>query len=136
LILLVEDNPTDVFVIRQVVKECGLECELQVAIDGESAIELLRKVEADINVTCPALVLLDLNLPKLSGVDVLKLVRQGKRCSQVPIVIVTSSDSTGDMAAIQAGGATAYFRKPSDLTRFMDLGKLIGQVLGEQNRAR
>jgi len=132
MFLLVEDNPTDVFVIREVLKDCGFECELHVAPDGETAIEFLRKLETDATAACPALVLLDLNLPKLSGLEVLRLIRNGQRCSEIPVVIVTSSDSATDLAAIQEGGATSYFRKPSDLVDFLNLGKLIRQVLGDR----
>ncbi|HEY6392126.1 MAG TPA: response regulator, partial [Bryobacteraceae bacterium] len=81
LILLVEDNPTDVFVIRGVLQECGIECQLQVAADGETALAFLRGLEADADAdahaACPALVLLDLNLPKISGIEVLAPIRQG-----------------------------------------------------------
>ncbi len=133
MILLVEDNPTDVFVIREVLKECGLECELHVAADGETAVEFLRRLEADAAAPCPAVVLLDLNLPKLSGLEVLRLVRNGQRCSGIPVVIVTSSDSATDLAAIQEAGATSYFRKPFDLAGFLNLGNLIRQILGDQD---
>jgi CheY-like chemotaxis protein len=128
--LLVEDNPTDAFVIKGVLKECGLEYQLHVAADGETALAFLRDLEGDARAACPALVLLDLNLPKISGLQVLSLIRKGQRCNKMPVVIVTSSDSAIDRAATRALGATAYFRKPSDLDGFSELCNVIRRVLG------
>jgi CheY-like chemotaxis protein len=133
-VLLVEDNPTDVFVVRGVLKECGIECRLQVAADGETALAFLRSLEADAGAVCPALVLLDLNLPKISGIEVLALIRKSRRCSEVPVVIVTSSNSASDLAATRELGATGYFRKPSDLESFLELGTLVRKALGTEEK--
>jgi CheY-like chemotaxis protein len=126
---LIEDNPTDVFVMKEALKQSGLEHTVQVAPDGEAALSLLRGIENEENTVPPALVLLDLNLPKTSGTDVLAAIRTDARCARVPVIIVTSSDSPDDLRAIQALNATAYFRKPTELSAFMKLSDVIRQVL-------
>jgi CheY-like chemotaxis protein len=136
-VLLIEDNPTDVFVITQVLKQSGLEEGLQVASDGAQAMDLWQSIQAqneanhNAHEICPTLVLLDLNIPKVSGREILAHIRSSPHCGSVPVVVVTSSDSPEDLAAIRALNASAYFRKPIDLSDFMELGRLIAQTLAD-----
>jgi CheY-like chemotaxis protein len=141
-VLLIEDNPTDVYVIKQVLKQSGLEQGLQVATDGAQAMDLWQSIQAqhetqngtqnDAHQMCPTLVLLDLNIPKVSGREILARIRSSPHCGSVPVVVVTSSDSPEDLAAIRALNASAYFRKPIDLSDFMELGKIIAQTLADR----
>jgi two-component system, chemotaxis family, response regulator Rcp1 len=127
---LVEDSATDAFVIGEVLKECRLDHELNVMRDGDTALRNLRDAEANDEVP-PDLLLLDLNIPKAPGIKVLSFVRNSRRLARVPVIVVTSSDSPEDLAAIEKGGATAYFKKPRTLDKFMDLCAVIDRALGD-----
>ena len=122
---LIEDSATDVFVIKDVLRSCAFEFDLRVMSDGDSALSLLRSVEDNERSEPPGLILLDLNVPKVHGLEVLSALRKTRRCSKAPVVIVTSSDSPSDLKAIQELGAKAYFRKPHDLDEFMKLADII-----------
>lgn len=123
-----EDNETDVFVIREVLDQSGLNFRLHVARDGHEAILFLKAAEGA-NPSSPDLILLDLNLPKVSGIEVLKNIRSHTRCSRTPVIIVSSSESKTDRDAVQKVGMEAYFRKPNDLAAYMELAKVIHRVL-------
>jgi DNA-binding response OmpR family regulator len=86
-------------------------------------------VDADASIPCPALVLLDINLPKKNGGDVLKHMRQSRRCAAARILVVSSSDSAQDRQQMKSLGADGYFRKPSQYDAFMELGELIKTLL-------
>jgi chemotaxis family two-component system response regulator Rcp1 len=128
-VLLVDDNPGDVFIITEILGQCGLHFEITVIAHGENAISFLQSLEANPNAQCPALVLLDLNLPGISGAEVLTHIRRHMRCCQVPVVIITSSDSPSDRRTVQQLGANVYFRKPTDLLAYRELGNIVRQVL-------
>jgi DNA-binding response OmpR family regulator len=81
----------------------------------------------------PHLVLLDLNLPRRSGDQILQHLRHSDRCKDIPVVVVTSSDSPRDKAEMSRLGATRYFRKPSRLDEFMRLGPLVRELVGHSN---
>ena len=112
----------DVFVIEEVLKSCGRPMEIHVVADGAEAVARFRQFE-------PALVLLDLNIPKVPGLEVLAEIRKHPRLGQVPVVIVTSSDSKKDYRAAENLGANAYFCKPSNLIDFMNLAEVVGPLL-------
>jgi len=99
--------------------------------DGDAALVRLRRVEAGDLPAIPDLVLLDLNLPKVSGIEVLTALRQSQHCGAVPVVVVTSSDSASDMKAIGELGVTSYFRKPHSLDAFMSLSEVIKGALAK-----
>lgn len=128
-VLLVEDNPTDVYVIREVLEKCGLNLRLRLAGDGEDALLYLQSLAKTKKSSCPALILLDLNLPKISGIEVLQQLRAGSPCRRTPVIVVTSSTAEGDRAAVQRLGAEAYFQKPKSLAAYMQLAGLIKRVL-------
>lgn len=127
--LLVEDNPTDVFVIREVIERCELNLNLHVATDGQDALQYLQSLATVEEAACPALVLLDLNIPKVDGIEVLRRLRSGSRCSRAPVIVVTSSTAETDRLAVQRLGAEAYFQKPKSLAAYMELGNLIKQYV-------
>ena len=128
-VLLVEDNTTDVFVIKRVLQECGLEKHLRVASDGQEAAVYLQKLAEDLSSPQPSLVLLDLNVPKISGIEILRKLRAG-RCRLTPVIIVTSSVSDWDRSAAESLGAEAYFQKPHELAEYMKLADVIKRILG------
>ncbi|HVV44645.1 MAG TPA: response regulator [Bryobacteraceae bacterium] len=129
-VLLVEDNPTDVFVIKDVLKEYGLDLQLSVATDGEEAVRYLQKIETDESSPCPALVLLDLNLPRIAGVDVLRKLRSEPRCHRTPVIVVSSSIADSDRRNSENLGVEAYFQKPGDLDAYGELARIIKDILG------
>ena len=106
-ILLVEDNPHDVELIQWALKESEFSHKLVVKTDGEAALKYLRRKN-----TSPDLVILDLNLPKLPGLEVLKEIRQGERTTTLPVVILTNSNSTEDVRLAYKNGCNSYVRKP------------------------
>jgi len=133
LVLLVEDNPTDVYVIKELIARSKQNLQVHVVRNGHDASLYLQGVEADENAACPALVLLDLNLPKLTGVEVLKQMRTSTRCRHIPVIITTSSTAATDRSATQKLGAQAYFQKPTDLTAYLELGRIIESLLPPEN---
>ncbi|HEX6544734.1 MAG TPA: response regulator [Bryobacteraceae bacterium] len=130
LIVLVEDNPADVFLVHEAIAAHHVPASLVVIRDGEEAIRLISRADADENAPCPQLFLLDLNIPNRNGEEVLAHIRKSARCKTTPVVIMTSSDSPRDRAAAQSLGANRYFRKPSDYDAFLTVGELIKEMLG------
>jgi len=129
-ILLAEDNPGDVFLVRRALEKHGLrDLELVVVEDGQAAIRYIERVDADEGMFAPALALLDLNLPRATGSRILMRIRQSRRCGAIPIIIVTSSDSPLDRDAAAQLGASGYFQKPGDLAGFMQLGQVVREAL-------
>lgn len=128
-VLLVEDSPADIYIVRESLKKYMKEVDLQVLNDGEKAFDLIEATEADDSALPPAILILDLNLPKRSGQEILQRVRTSRKLARIPVVIFTSSDSPQDRAETTRLGATAYFRKPADLEEFMCIGKVVQSVL-------
>jgi len=127
-ILLAEDNPADVYLVREALREQGLEFVLDVVEDGEKAFQYLERAEADPSVPCPDLFIVDLNMPKRSGTSFLKRIRQSGLCGNSPVVILTSSDSPRDRQETLELGASRYIRKPSDFDAFLRVGGEILEV--------
>ena len=125
-VVLVEDNEADVYIITDILKSCGFPFELKVLHSGESALERFRSV---VEQDRPSLLLLDLNIPRFSGLEVLETLRKGTPFREIPVVVVTSSDSPEDVAAAEALGIKGYFRKPTSLSAYMELGDVICRAL-------
>ncbi len=128
-ILLVEDNPADANLVEEALAEEQLECRLSIVRDGAQAIAFIDRLETDPAHPCPDIVLLDLNLPKVSGEEVLKRVRRSPACGMAKVLIVSSSDAKSDRDRAMTLGASDYFRKPSSLDQFMQLGPKIRSML-------
>lgn len=128
-ILLVEDNPDDVELTLRAFKKSGLANEVVVATDGEEALDYLfatgihagRDPRAN-----PTLVLLDLKLPKIMGLDVLKRIRADERTRRLPVVVLTSSNEERDIITSYDLGANSFVRKPVDFAQFMDAARQLG----------
>ena len=132
-ILLAEDNPGDVFLVRRALEKHDLNVRLVVVEDGQAALQFIEQMDrADAGGLCPDLVLLDLNLPRATGSRVLTRIRQSPRCAATPIIIVTSSDSPLDREVAAQLGATGYFLKPGNLAGFMQLGGIVRNALEKQ----
>jgi CheY-like chemotaxis protein len=127
MIVLAEDNPGDVYLVRRALDFEGLDYDLTVAKDGEAAIDLVTEVETGSRTI--DLFMVDLDLPKRDGTEVLTRARQSKPLEGVPIVMLTSSDSPHDRKRCLQLGANRFFRKPSDLHRYMEIGKIVRELL-------
>ncbi len=127
-VLIVEDSAADIGLLREVFQEHRVNCEVTVVINGERAIQFVDEIDAGER-TCPDLILLDLNLPKRPGKDVLKRIRESKVCGQAPVVILTSSDNQRDKDDVAPFHPSRYVRKPSGFDEFMQLGELFKRML-------
>ncbi len=129
VILLVEDNPSDEKLTVLALKKSEVKSEVFVVRDGAEALDYLYATGAhaarDAN-EVPALVLLDLNLPKIAGLEVLREIRSRERTRALPVVILTSSKQDEDIVAGYASGANAYVRKPVAYAEFVAAAKSIG----------
>ena len=120
-VLLVEDNEADVRLTREALREAGENVRLSAVGDGEQALLYLRRQEGYANVPRPDLVLLDLNLPRKNGLEVLDELRADPALAQLPVIVLTSSAARPDVEAAYACGADAFVVKPHELDAFMDL---------------
>ncbi len=127
-ILIVEDNPADVHLVREALSEHRVDCALVHIKDGEQALQFIDDVVIR-EARYPDLVILDLNLPRKSGAVILEHLRGCERFSLVPVVILTSSDNQRDRDATARLGASAYVRKPTALAEFLELGSLFKHML-------
>jgi two-component system response regulator len=123
-ILLVEDNPDDIALTARALKQNNISNDLCVAADGEEALRYL--LPEDESGAPPVLILLDLNLPKLSGLDVLRRIRADDRTRYVPVVVLTTSSEERDIVESYQLGANSYVRKPVVFESFLDAIKLLG----------
>jgi two-component system response regulator len=129
VLLLVEDNPSDEKLTVRAFKKCGVENEIVVVRDGAEALDYLfgtgpylgRDVAA-----LPGVILLDLNLPKIGGLEVLSRIRADGRTKLVPVVILTASKEDEDVARGYALGVNAYVRKPVDFSEFATAAETLG----------
>jgi CheY-like chemotaxis protein len=117
-ILLVEDNPGDVRLTREALKEHRLLHNLSVVSDGEEALRFLRRQEPFVGAPRPDLILLDLNLPRVSGREVLSVVKGDPLLRSIPVVILTSSEAPEDVGRAYELQANCYVRKPVGFTEF------------------
>ncbi len=128
-ILLVEDNPADVELMLHALRRERLANRIHVARDGEEALDYLfcRGAYADRRFDLPPrLVLLDLKLPKVDGLDVLAAVKSDSRTRAIPIVILTSSKEESDLVRGYLSGANSYIQKPLDFDQFRDTVRQVG----------
>jgi two-component system, chemotaxis family, response regulator Rcp1 len=124
-ILLVEDNSEDVFLTKEVFREAGMANDLHVALDGEEAMRFLHHEEPFEAAPTPDLVLLDLNLPKKDGREVLAEIKQDPELRRIPVIVLTTSAAERDLRDAYGHHANAYVRKPVGFTGLMEVAKAI-----------
>jgi CheY-like chemotaxis protein len=127
--MIAEDNAADVYLIEEALRRHDFAYRLDLADNGEDMLKMIAKIDQDPSEVCPDLFLLDLNLPRRSGDEVLARIRQSSRCAYVPVIVITSSDSPQDRARTRELGASFYFRKPADLEKFMTIGGIVREFL-------
>ena len=124
-ILLVEDNPGDCRLALEVLKDAKVKNKLHIATDGEQALQFLRNEGDYADVPRPDLILLDLNLPKIDGREVLKEIKLDENLRRIPVVILTVSSADEDIFKTYDLHANAYIVKPINLNQFIDVVKVI-----------
>ena len=136
-ILLVEDNPDDVTLTLRALKSNNITNEVVVAQDGAKALDYLFGTDGGgpIGRELPAVVLLDLKLPKINGMEVLQRIRGDEATRLLPVVILTSSDEERDVLEGYSLGANSYVRKPVDFVEFTQAAKQLGLYWLLMNRA-
>ena len=129
IILLVEDNPDDEFMTRRALEQNNLYNDLVVVRDGEQALDYLfgaGSYEGRDTTVMPQVILLDLGLPKVDGLEVLKRIRSDERTRRLPVVILTSSPDEQDRVESYVRGANSFVRKPVDFVEFAEAVQSLG----------
>lgn len=117
-VLVVEDNPNDVAIIKRAMRKSDVKCELNFARDGEEALDFLYGQGEFEDAPRPDLILLDLNLPKINGLEVLAKIKEDDRLKRLPVIVLTISEREEDMVKAYNSGAASYMTKPVDSKDF------------------
>lgn len=131
-VLLVEDNPGDVRLVQEAFDAVDRETRLRVASDGVEALEMLSRRQDSATESLPDLVLLDLNLPRMDGNEVLEAIRHDPAISHLPVLILSSSTASDDVRQSYERFANAYLTKPIDPGEFVTLVKSIETFWGDR----
>lgn len=124
-VLLVEDSPADARLTQEAFRDGKLQNNLTVVADGEAAMAYLKREGKYAKAARPDLILLDLNLPKIDGREVLRRVKSDESLCSIPIVVLTTSEAEEDVAKAYEYHANCYIRKPVDLDRFLHIVSVI-----------
>jgi len=130
-VLLVEDDPGDVLMTREAFDDNKVANRLQVVSDGVSALAFLRKEGEHADAPTPDLVLLDLNLPRMDGREVLEAMKNDEALRSIPVVVLTTSEAEEDVVRSYALHANAYVTKPVDFDRFIEVVRQIDEFFVE-----
>ncbi len=133
-ILLAEDNPEDAELVRLALKEHGVKCTLRVIRDGAETITFLGALDADTKSPALDLLIVDMNLPKRSGEDILKCLRSTENYAQTPVIVMSGLIAGAVEEKATRHAAMVYFQKPLTLDGFMQLGSIVRNVLQKQTR--
>lgn len=124
-ILLVEDSPADVRLTREALKDARVSNNIRVAMDGVDALDFLYARGKHAGAPAPDLILLDLNLPRKNGLEVLQEIKQDEQLRRIPVVVLTTSHADQDILRSYELNANAYVSKPVDLEQFLEVVKSI-----------
>jgi len=128
-ILLVEDNAADVYLFRKALEEADVNFELTVIADGAEALEFVRREAKFAERPIPHLALVDLNLPKHDGIELLEAIRQNQDFSDVAVVVISSSASPRERAQVERHRIERFIRKPPALEDFLKIGQIVKEIL-------
>ncbi|MBY8982526.1 MAG: response regulator [Candidatus Lokiarchaeota archaeon] len=120
-ILIIEDNPGDILLLKEAFKETQLHYNLHIVEDGIKALLFLKKRENYVNVPRPDLIILDLNLPKKSGYEILNEIKQERSLKKIPVLILTISSSEEDITKSYESHANCFIKKPVDMDKFINI---------------
>jgi two-component system, response regulator len=126
VILLVDDSPDDVALTLRAFKKNNITNKVVIAADGEEALRYLLPDDPDPRNTPPALILLDINLPKINGLEVLRRIRQHDRTKYLPVVVLTTSNEERDIVETYHLGANSFVRKPVVFGDFLEAVRVLG----------
>jgi len=126
-ILLVEDNEDDIILTKEAFEENKLANRLNVVTNGMDALRYLKKEEPYLDVIRPNIILLDLNLPEMSGIEVLQKIKQEDFLKDIPVAILTTSNLEQDIVKSYKLHANCYINKPINLDKFLDVIKVFGE---------
>ena len=135
-ILIAEDNPADVALVREALKMHQLDSVLHVLRDGEQALALLDSLDRDPRFPRVDLLILDMHLPKHDGEEILNRLRSTEHYAQTPVIVMTSYPSSWIEAKAAKHAAMFYFRKPSTLEELSELGSMVRDVLSHDSGGR
>lgn len=124
-ILLVDDNDGDVLLTREALEDARIIDKISIANDGQEALQLLRAWLANGPQFMPDLILLDINLPKMSGTELLAIIKNDPDLRRIPVIMLTTSSAERDIIASYDNYANCYITKPVDLNRFMNVVRSI-----------
>lgn len=124
-ILMVEDNPDDVLLTREALKDAKVHCNLHVTEDGVQALEFLNRTGPYSEVPRPDIILLDLNLPRKDGREVLQEIKNRENLRMIPVVILTTSESPDDISRAYDSHVNCYITKPVDFDQFIKVVRSI-----------
>ncbi len=130
-VLLLEDSEADTYLFRQAMKNTGLNHDLTVIDDGEKGLDFAQRQGDYAAIAVPDLVVLDLNLPKAGGAEVLAAMRQHKELVDVPVIILSSSETPPEKERAQELGVARYITKPMHLADYLRIGEQIKELLLE-----
>jgi CheY-like chemotaxis protein len=134
-VLVVEDNPGDVELLRWALRRANLDCDLTVIDDGAEAMAFVQQRGKYAGVTAPDLAILDLNLPKYDGLAILSEMRANIAFAKVPAAVLSASSSPRDREKVEEFHITRFITKPPDLEEFLRIGLAVKELLAE-NAAR
>lgn len=130
-IFVVEDNPGDIHLLRLALQSANLDCDLTVVDDGQEALDFVRQRGNYEDSVVPDLVVLDLNVPKNDGIEILEALRTNPAFAQVPIAVLSSSSSPRDIAKAERLGVERFIAKPPDLEEYLTIGGVLKQLLAD-----
>ena len=130
-VLLIEDNRPDALLVRDALRREGLDFTVHEITDAEAVAAYVERMGNAADAPCPDVIIMDLNLPRGDGFEVLRAIRSCPACTNTPVIVTTSSDSPDDRAKVAEMGNTRYFRKPLDLDSFLRIGALVREVLND-----
>ena len=125
VIMLVEDSPADLRLAQEVLRDNVPQHQLLIARDGEQAMRMLHREGEHAGLPLPDLVLLDLNLPRKDGREVLKEIKQDPNLRRIPVLILSTSQADRDVMVCYDAHANAYLTKPIDMAEFADLARML-----------
>lgn len=131
-VIVAEDSEADYLLIGEALRTAGLDCRLLHAENGEQALRLIERIGQDL---APALIIIDINLPRYSGHELLARIRARPALAGLPVAVLSGSLNPGDRDAALAQGADLFIRKSSDLEEFLHSGVLIRELLARGRRA-
>jgi len=128
-VLMVEDNPADIHLLELALRENGLDCDIEVLHDGLEALAWVRRHRDGAETSLPHIAILDLNLPKHDGIEILEAMQHTPSLNRLPVLVLSSSISPRDVARVAAFPNTSYRTKPSTLEEYSAVVRIIEDMV-------